>query len=127
MSASRSSWEDSHVTHAGISLESLRGQAVSGLLDYSRPLDEAELLQLASVSGSGSTPLGRWFVCLAVLTLAVTCTGWRGLGSRAEQSKPNQGQEEESVALRYFQDRENEITNEFSEGSLEGFSLGSFC
>lgn len=22
---------------------------------------------------------------------------------------------------------ENEITNEFSEGSLEGFSLGSFC
>lgn len=86
--ASRSSWEDSHVTHAGISLESLCGQAVSGLLDYSRPLDEAELLQLAPLSGSGSTPLGRWFVCLVVLTLAVTCTGWRGLGSQAEQSKP---------------------------------------
>lgn len=100
---------------------------MSGLLDYSRPLDEAELLQLASVSGSDSTPLGRWFVCLAVLTLAVTCTGWRGLGSRAEQSKPSQGWEVEPLALRYFQDRENEITNEFSEGSLEGFSLGSFC
>ena len=38
--ASRSSWEDSHVTHAGISLKSLCGQAVSGLLDSSRPLDE---------------------------------------------------------------------------------------
>lgn len=109
MFASRSSWEDSHVTHAGISLESLRGQAVSGLLDYSRPLDEAELLQLASVSGSGSTPLGRWFVCLAVLTLAVTYTGWRGLGSRAEQSKPNQGREVESVALRYFQDQKMKL------------------
>lgn len=68
---SRSSWKGSHITHGGISLESLHGQAVSGLLDYSRPLDAAEHLQLASVSGSCSTPLGRWSVSTAALTLGV--------------------------------------------------------
>lgn len=59
-----------------------------------------ELLQLASVSGSSSTPLGRCFVFAVVLTLGARCTGRRGREARQNRASSSWGWGSESVALR---------------------------
>lgn len=100
---SRRSWQNSCITHIGITLcwrlvysRASQGSGLCpGLLwDYYRPRNTAELLQLLCVSGSSSTPPGRWFVWKSLPILGVRetlrgrgvwCGGWE---NRAAPSQP---------------------------------------
>ena len=123
----------SHWNHTLLRLVYSRASQWSGLCpgllwDYYRPWNTAELLQLLRVSGSSSTPPGRWSVWKSLLTLGVRdtlrgrgmwCGGWE---NRAAPSQPKLPE-----AIYSLRRQREDFINEWFGGFSEDHSSEPFC